>query len=1178
MGKPRKIEIDDRMPCNRKMDPLFPRCQQLEELWPAIITKAILKLFSYKISSLQTQECIIGDTQIIHALTGYYGEIVKMQNNESLINYDTKNYFKKIEITNLENTSDLQKEKEKNFILFFNYPSAFKELENSDHITHNTIEHKKPGTFTNKHLPNIKVDILKNPLNIDTDEILLKEFNIRRSMVNKQSEKKRQEELMQRLGADASDINEFSLQLSKKKSIFCENFNFNMHKKANDAFNKIFNSVDNEKKFEIHDFDNLKSITKSNTFNENFDKTLSQKYPEFLDLLKSNMKLNSGKDRKFIDFNELEKITENANEYFLDKKERKLSNINKNQNFNSFKKSLNNNSNTFVYDNINSKIIYNNDISPIFHPESGESLIKTNLNPIFNNLNGEYNSPQKLNFNLSSNGNNTITKNNYQNSHNKSTSEIYLRSSFKQKTSIKNPNSFRLGIDKRGSIISEISKSFRTTGGKLSYQVKLPNNIFFGFCYPIVEAIDTRDFNLKRLKSIDLNDLKYSLIDAKNVYKKLSKEDKKNYVQTIIDLGNKFKETKEKRISEIKAKGKNYFLFKLANNFNEGLPLNIYCEFTDEDIDVIIKCLVNDWDFPSFDYYEKLAHHAKSNEIENVNVKSNQNFISLIQDPQENRQFQLSSIPETNKRTGNIRKKSEEEKDGLGSKIINPHLANLNKTNNNVGFFNRANSIISEKSELNEYNGNINSNTSHKGLLEPRKKNSNILSSNLNLKKGLSTLNIFDELTHMISDEFLKHMYDDLIMDQREKYRFQKIPNRKKIKGQWIELDDMSKSFDYFIYLFKNSNLKVKNNYDLNWYQVTSDLYNFDKDHRIYLINLKKQIDNENNLSPIQNPLANDKKKQGTTKNLISVNIQSINASAKTNNDILERNEVNNNLNKISKILIEFSSSNTKNKMINDIKNFIIFDIYEISDTDSNENNLSIQSPLMNEHKSHEKSFYSGNDKIISNNTNKKMKCIVENQQLTGFYDIYYKEILKFEKEYLIFIKSSFTPLGYNFKILTELGTVEPMSYDRYLIEYGGMKLTNSVKYTIPSLPSGVAFLIGKFSLRFNNNVGTNSNSTINNMANFINHLNRDLIRIKFILNSQELNLIPFMNLYLTKNMPQTNSIEGNGDNRSNRIFNENKIVPINNIINLNLNDYEINDELIVNFSFEFSIIILNFS
>ena len=75
MGKLRAIDIDDRMPLSDRDEYFFPKCESLEELWPALLTKALLKLYSYKIISNKFKE--IGDPEPFYALTGYIPTLLK---------------------------------------------------------------------------------------------------------------------------------------------------------------------------------------------------------------------------------------------------------------------------------------------------------------------------------------------------------------------------------------------------------------------------------------------------------------------------------------------------------------------------------------------------------------------------------------------------------------------------------------------------------------------------------------------------------------------------------------------------------------------------------------------------------------------------------------------------------------------------------------------------------------------------------------------------------------------------------------------------------------------------------------------------------------------------------------------------------------------------------------------
>lgn len=81
MGKERLIEIDDRIPCDFRKMGILPRTSNLMELWPQLLMKALLKVYSYKWYAADghfDQE--IGDGSIISSLTGLIPEHVPIQN------------------------------------------------------------------------------------------------------------------------------------------------------------------------------------------------------------------------------------------------------------------------------------------------------------------------------------------------------------------------------------------------------------------------------------------------------------------------------------------------------------------------------------------------------------------------------------------------------------------------------------------------------------------------------------------------------------------------------------------------------------------------------------------------------------------------------------------------------------------------------------------------------------------------------------------------------------------------------------------------------------------------------------------------------------------------------------------------------------------------------------------
>jgi hypothetical protein len=80
MGKERLIEIDDRIPCDIRQMGLLPRTSNIMELWPQLLMKALLKVYSYKWYKNDCQyDQEIGDGSIIHSLTGLIPEHIAIK-------------------------------------------------------------------------------------------------------------------------------------------------------------------------------------------------------------------------------------------------------------------------------------------------------------------------------------------------------------------------------------------------------------------------------------------------------------------------------------------------------------------------------------------------------------------------------------------------------------------------------------------------------------------------------------------------------------------------------------------------------------------------------------------------------------------------------------------------------------------------------------------------------------------------------------------------------------------------------------------------------------------------------------------------------------------------------------------------------------------------------------------
>jgi len=83
MGKERRVEIDDRMPCSDKGQPIFPRTCDHDEIWPQLLMKALLKVYSYKWYAANCHyDSEIGDGSVVYSLTGLIPEKIPVQDLE----------------------------------------------------------------------------------------------------------------------------------------------------------------------------------------------------------------------------------------------------------------------------------------------------------------------------------------------------------------------------------------------------------------------------------------------------------------------------------------------------------------------------------------------------------------------------------------------------------------------------------------------------------------------------------------------------------------------------------------------------------------------------------------------------------------------------------------------------------------------------------------------------------------------------------------------------------------------------------------------------------------------------------------------------------------------------------------------------------------------------------------
>ena len=130
------------------------------------------------------------------------------------------------------------------------------------------------------------------------------------------------------------------------------------------------------------------------------------------------------------------------------------------------------------------------------------------------------------------------------------------------------------------------------------------DKIFVGVIYDVVEFFNNNFFNMNRLLPIDFSDLRAMLknFNSNNVFKQLSREEKKQYIHELKEIKKKQKEEKYKRIESLKKNGKKYYSIKIHNSAVS--EPNFLKEHTDEQIEMTKKCLVNEWKFPPIEYLE----------------------------------------------------------------------------------------------------------------------------------------------------------------------------------------------------------------------------------------------------------------------------------------------------------------------------------------------------------------------------------------------------------------------------------------------------------------------------------------------------------------------------------------------------------------------------------------------
>ena len=124
------------------------------------------------------------------------------------------------------------------------------------------------------------------------------------------------------------------------------------------------------------------------------------------------------------------------------------------------------------------------------------------------------------------------------------------------------------------------------------------NKLITNFLYSICDFFDNNNFNMKRLKFLDLSDLQKELSDKKVQFKQLAANEKKQYLLFRQKLRKEKLEEKNKRLRELKENGIKYTLIKLTNQSIQIYEKYFFKDYTEEEIKLAKKCILNNWTFP----------------------------------------------------------------------------------------------------------------------------------------------------------------------------------------------------------------------------------------------------------------------------------------------------------------------------------------------------------------------------------------------------------------------------------------------------------------------------------------------------------------------------------------------------------------------------------------------------
>ena len=180
---------------------------------------------------------------------------------------------------------------------------------------------------------------------------------------------------------------------------------------------------------------------------------------------------------------------------------------------------------------------------------------------------------------------------------------INKNSLFKLDSTSTDKKNVRRSNKRFGTIMVKDNKSIKNI--KVHEEKLIQDGLVKNYLYSINDYFLSKNFNLKRTKKINFNDLKKENEDSKLEFKQLDANKKKEYVTKRMEIKKRHKEERIERIKELKESHENeYILYKLNSNcYNLPNDFESFNLYDDKEISMARKCLVNGWNYPPIEFF-----------------------------------------------------------------------------------------------------------------------------------------------------------------------------------------------------------------------------------------------------------------------------------------------------------------------------------------------------------------------------------------------------------------------------------------------------------------------------------------------------------------------------------------------------------------------------------------------